>query len=47
MEEKDSLKGKREKKESRWDKYPVDLNMVSKECKREDNSSGKDYIPEE
>ena len=42
-----SLRGKREKKEKSWDKYPVDLNVVSKERQREDNSDCEDYVPGE
>ena len=42
-----NLRGKREKKEKSWDKYHVDLNVVSKERQREDNSDCEDYVPGE
>ena len=47
MEEENSFRKKKQEMEKNLDKDPVDLDVVSKESQEEDNSSDKDYIPEE
>ena len=47
MGEENSFRKKKQEMEKNLDKDPVDLGVVSKESQEEDNSSDKDYIPEE